>query len=558
VRLDEAIDDVERLPIEEVQLEGSKETFARCAASLLGARYQDFSSRLQDASARLTNGPGLISILDQMHQHLRRKNPVGLAGGHRFSIGDRIAVSDTPEYTSVIRLKPAKYCFNRARTKLNNYAWPGLQQFGPFDRESFARRTPRILLICPDKVAGRVGQAIKLFRDGISSLKDSRFDSGFAGVFALVNPEIKTLAVELFGVALNDIAATYRRVIEEHLSRDSKYDAAFTVLLDEHSALPDAINPYLTAKSILLSNGIPVQEAKISTLTKPPESLQYIFQNIATALYAKMGGIPWTVDHGETADDELVIGLGTAELSGSRLETRQRHVGITTVFRGDGNYLLANLSRECRYADYPKVLHDSTLEVLKEIKSRNAWKPGDTVRVVFHAFKPLKNVEVAQIIKFCVEEVGSGQNVEFAFLTVSHDHPFVLLDLAQSGISPRYGRGDRKGVYVPDRGLVVQLGKYTRLLCANGPQMMKRAALPQPTPLLLHLHKLSTYRDFPYLADQILKFTALSWRSTLPTDRPVTIQYSSLIAGLLARLQSIPDWSPAPLNTKLKTSKWFL
>src|SRR5262249_29140269 len=152
------------------------------------------------------------------------------------------------------------------------------------------------------------------------------------------------------------------------------------------------------------THSIPVQGVRLSTLTGSPYALQYPFQNLAVALYAKMGGIPWTIDHGLTVDDEIVIGMGTAELSGSRFEQRQRHIGITTVFRGDGNYLLANVSRECSYEQYPTVLQESTVQVLQEIKRRNAWRSGDTIRVVYHAFKPLKDVEVAGIVKACIEE----------------------------------------------------------------------------------------------------------------------------------------------------------
>jgi hypothetical protein len=103
-----------------------------------------------------------------------------------------------------------------------------------------------------------------------------------------------------------------------------------------------------------------------------------------------------------------------------------------------------------------------------------------------------------------------------------------------------------------------QLGRYTRLLCTNGPGLIKRVTSPLPSPVLVHLHPESTYRDLAYLTDQVLKFTALSWRSTLPAEKPVTIYYSELIAELLARLHAVPDWSPAVLNTKLRTSKWFL
>ena len=61
-----------------------------------------------------------------------------------------------------------------------------------------------------------------------------------------------------------------------------------------------------------------------------------------------------------------------------------------------------------------------------------------------------------------------------------------------------------------------------------------------------------------YLAEQALELTSLSWRSTLPTGRPVTIHYSELMADLLARLRAVSDWSPALLNTRMRHSRWFL
>jgi len=142
-------------------------------------------------------------------------------------------------------------------------------------------------------------------------------------------------------------------VILDVLARGEPPDAAIVIIADRDADLPDAVNPYWHSKAVLLMAGVATQHARLSKITDRPESLQYILQNFSIALYAKLKGIPWTVDHDLTIADELVIGVGAVELSGSRLEDRQRYVGITTVFRGDGNYLLGQLAAEAPYAEYP-------------------------------------------------------------------------------------------------------------------------------------------------------------------------------------------------------------
>jgi hypothetical protein len=540
----------------DVSLEPSTASFRRCLGHLLGDRYAAFEKERNRQEMNLLNGPAVHQLMGKMKEYLREASPLALTGGLECSITERIEVRNTSAYKSVSAAAPVEHCFDAARTKRHRHPWSGLQSFGPFSHETFPRKSPNVLVMCPDAAQGVTETFLRAFRDGLSFPRNSGYVAGFARTFGLANIQFSTVTVPLLENRTRTAAQLYRETAAQSLASSPLPDAGFVVMLDEYDRLPDPEDPYLQVKALFLMAGVPVQEVRLSTMKQSASSLQYILQNLAVALYAKMGGTPWTVDHDLTINDEIVIGMGTCELS-SRFAEKRRYVGITTVFRGDGNYLLSNLSRECEYDDYPSELKSSTIDVLNEIKARNGWRAGDTVRIVFHSYKPLRNVEVSEIMAESVRAIGEGLNIQFAFLTVSHDHPFLALDLKQQGIS-RHPGAPRKGEYAPDRGVMVRVGRYTQLLCTNGPRLIKREESPLPIPLLVHLHPQSTFRDLPYLTEQVLKFTSLSWRSVLPARNPVTIYYSELIARLLARLRVVKDWSPAMLNVRLRSSKWFL
>ena len=557
VYLSASFDDIAQIPESSVWVEGNRRSFKRCLNVLLRGGYETFDKRRADAEGELLGGPGTEQLCRTMGQVLEKNSPIPITSSIECHVVGRITPSNDGGYKTVVDVGQGEYCFDPAKKKRAAYAWLGIERFGPYSRETFPKKSPRILVLCPDKASGKVGQFIGSLSQGITSVANSKYAGGLAKLFHLHNPEFVTTTVPLLGAGAKEACTKYRDAIETTLRKTADFDAALVAILDEHANIEDATNPYLHAKAMLLNAGVPAQEFRMATATQTAYGLQYVLQNIALSLYAKMGGVPWTVDQGLAVDDEVVIGMGTAELSGSRFEKRQRHIGITTVFRGDGNYLLGHLSRDCGYDEYPRLLEENTSRVLDELRERNGWRDGDTVRVVFHAHKPLKKIEVARVVKACVDKVGSGLHVQFAFLTVSHDHPFRVIDPDFTGILDRRTQ-ETKARMVPPRGRVVQLGRFTRLLCTKGATLIKRPITPLPAPVLISLHQESTYRDLQYLSEQVLKFTNLSWRGTQPAEDPVTIYYSELIAKLLSRLQSVPGWSPTILNTRLRHSMWFL
>ncbi len=558
VRLRNSFDGIDSIENDKVWVEGNKSSFKRCLTRILGARFVDFERERERHESRFMSGPGLETICKTMEDEVFKKNnKVDLWSSQSCRVLYRIRADNVNDYKTVVDVSQGDYCFDPAKRKRSAYAWQGLQQYGPYSRDTFHAKSPRILVVVPDKTTGTVAQFIAAFRHGVSSVSNSQFAGGFGKVFHLHNPEFVTVPVSLVGTQGDSVCKAYRKTIEDALRQSTDYQAAMVAILDEHSQLEGRLNPYLHAKSMLLTAGIPVQEFRIATASASPFNLQYILQSMSVSLYAKMGGVPWTIDQGLAVDDEVVIGMGTGEVSGSRFEQRQRFVGITTVFRGDGNYLLGHLSRDCTYEEYPAVLEESTAQVLKELRERNGWQNGNTVRVVFHAHKPLKRIEIARIVKRSVDAAGQGLNVQFAFLNLAKDHCFRVTDPQAAG---RTARNSNESIakMVPPRGRIVQLGRFTRLLCTKGPTLVKRSVTPLPAPVLIHLHQDSTYRDLQYLSEQVLKFTNLSWRGTMPSEDPVTVYYSSLIGSLLGKLRDIDGWSVNALNIRLRHSMWFL
>lgn len=138
-------------------------------------------------------------------------------------------------------------------------------------------------------------------------------------------------------------------------------------------------------------------------------------------------------------------------------------------------------------------------------------------------------------------------------MTVSDYHPFLIFDTTQSGVGY-----EKKGQFIPERGVNWILDDHTCLLQLKGPKDTKTTKHGFSNPVLVRIHAKSTYEDLNTITQQIFNFTYLSWRSFLPVQQPVTILYSDLIAKQLSMLKMIDTWKPEIVTSLLKAKKWFL
>jgi hypothetical protein len=544
-------------------LEPSTETFTRLFRQALGDdAYEQFQRAEWTLRTEEVCGRSYVDRLRSVADHLRKTGPLAIAPSISAAFGDIISLNTGGRTPSATQLPDVEYCFSWDRTNIHKYPANGLAAFGPFDGTTFDTKEPSLLVVCPADARHDVDTFVRALRDG-SPARDNRpqrFAGGLLGIYRLNRLNIRFAAVDLSG--RGSIAQRYVDVLRDELGRDRAPDVALVVVPDEH-AFAEVDNPYLRAKAFLLAQGVPSQEVRLSIVRTRLSQLPFILENIAVAIYAKLGGCPWTIRPSLPITKEIVIGMAHAEFGG-RYSPRRRLMGITTVFSSDGTYLLAAGSQRCEYDEYPQVLATSVRETLSRLAKEQRWMAGEVVRLVFHAPKPLTGTEIETIAEVALQTLDSGIQFESAFLTIEMDHPFKVVAPNEPGREKIVERLDGRsgkalvGECAPRRGLVVDLGRSRRLLCVNGPLLMKREGESIPQPLQISLHKKSTYTDMTALARQVFHFTGLSWRSMLPVTEPVTIFYPRLIAQLLSRLSTLPEWDDGLLDTRLRRSRWFL
>ena len=558
--LADAKDDVRSVDANEVRLE--KRAFPDYMAHRFQGDYQLIAAALEKARADLRSGPAKLQRIKSFVDFFASRQHV-LAPGISFKFLPLLSDSAMGLFPSVETTPKPTYIFDQTGSKTDTWNDQGLNQHGPYTSKVFTPNRPRLCVICQKAQKGSVEQFLHKFINGIvlpaqpsgyrGKPQRKYFEKGFLRKYAL-----QDVTYEFF-LAEDRQPRSYKEACGQALEKHgagTKCDLALVQIEESFHDLPVEQNPYFIAKQSFLAHQIPVQEFEIETAQKPDRDLQFSLNNMALATYAKLNGIPWLLKANPTIAHELVIGLGSASIAEGRLGDRERYVGITTVFSGDGNYHLTNVSRAVTMDDYQTAFLDALRKAVSKVQQDMNWQAKDHVRLVFHAsFKRFNKNEI-NAVKALMAELGDYE-VEYAFLQLSEEHPYLIFDTSQNGAFD-YDTKRSKGVYAPRRASTLQLSNRDLLLCLTGPNEVKRPEDGMPSPLLLSLHKDSSFADMTYLTRQVFAFACHSWRTFLPGSVPVTIQYSDLIARTLGHLSLLDKWDPDVMLGRIGKTRWFL
>ena len=409
---------------------------------------------------------------------------------------------------------------------------------GPFDASRFNPKKPNILLLFREQNRGGMTQ---FFGSLVNGIPDSRFfKKGLAALYQLHD------VTHVLAPVGGDSPDNYEEALEEAITSSSdSFDLVLVECSEDSKNYPPQDNPYLRVKAKAMSLGIPVQSVR-DTHVRNKSIHGSSLGPLALQIYAKMGGQAWRLNASHLVDHELVVGLGNALTRSNSWQNPEtsRVVGLTTLFSGDGSYVLGENLPAVKYQDYFEQLLKYLERSIDEIAAENGWQEGDNVRIVFHVFKPLKNIEV-DVVEQLVKKF-TKYKIVFAFVTVATRHPWLMY------------RKRGNTVEACERGENLILDSHSALVQMKSGNQRTNRSHRTPFPVKVSMHEKSTFKDIQYVSQQILDFSYISWLGFFPKDLPVTIYFSNLMADLSRKLEQIDGWNPTVVQTHFRRKKWFL
>ena len=555
--LEDHRENFETVAASESRLSAGRVDFDWCVHQLLGSTAEQVLTDANLRAAELHSGPGRLKMIKETLAFLRTQTLEAIPGAV-FKIG-RLLDSKQAGFPMLEMIAKPSLVFDPSGTRTDRWSERGIKNNGPYDQRTFTPKKLNIAVICQSRHEGQVEAFVAKFLDGMPDVKTgrqgretARYGDGFLRRFQLERPNVQTFTTT--NPSVSGYQEACKKALEYAANFAIRWDLALVQIEEDFKKLPGPLNPYYGTKAMLLKNHVAVQNFRLETIRQDPNRLVFTMNQMSLASYAKLGGRPWLLGAEQTVAHELVIGVGSHVASDSRIGGGTRHVGITTVFSSDGGYHLSERTNVVPFENYSAALAETLRSTVIRVRDEDNWKSTDRVRLIFHMFKPAKDVE-ADAIKAAVEALDLD-NVTYAFLHIAPTHPFVIFDMNQKG-QPSYA--PTKGILGPTRGLHLKLGDYQSLVVFSGASELRQETDGLPRACLLKLHRNSTFGDMTYLARQAFDFTAHSWRIMAPERFPITIKYSDLIAQCLTGLKQVPGWDDDAVKFReIGRTPWFL
>lgn len=495
------------------------------------------------------------------------RNPLGLT-----SPGD--GSSDGLYYPeTALRFRPLS-----SSGQIVDQKW-GLDNIGPYDQSMSSRpfKEIEVRLIVPDdpRIVEQAQKLMEFLASGYAARPGTRYpDTPYKGMSKLFKAPLRFDPQKIIRVQpkLSSYEDGVREVTRSwYMSRREPGVIALVVVPSQYPTDVEWTmeeDPYLRAKSLLLSKGLPSQMIEVGKLAGVVDEhvpLGHLLWTLALDMYVKLGGKPWTLQQ-SIENVGCLVGIGFG-LSPYR-KTKHIYAGVASVFDHNGEWLrivpeqMTLSDREYEDLGSRRIISGSSsykiaegtayrlvkqaLELYGQTSSQRSDNQSRR-QVVIHKNGPIHDCEANGFMRAIAEHMSPNVlGKRFALVSVIKNHGIRL-----------YGNQDpnQRMNRTVTRGAAKLLDDNTAVISTSGKILISRPTkswynfqgVGTPEPLLLErylpqpkalqevgLGAAETY-SIHEIAEQVLALTRLHW-GTMRTDvrLPVTSLYAQKVAAFIA------------------------
>lgn len=326
-----------------------------------------------------------------------------------------------------------------------------------------------------------------------------------------------------------DDAATLPEKLEAFLRQEypgEKYPTTLAIVIGpykKYESQEEESETYYKVKKLLLDKEISSQFVSNSSIRD--SNFHYFLPNIAVAILAKLGGIPWKLDNKRY--NELVVGFNIRKYG------ENTFLGSAVLFNNEGKLGRVQGFPQGSDREIINYLRDAILQYSKEF--------GEADRLVIHYYKPPRKDEV--------------RHIELLLKDLNLTVPFAMVEIndSKSKMDVCFDTGYQMGM--PESGVYVKIGRDEYLLFNNNRyQQQPVRKIEEELPVKVKIYFADT-GGFHHkeLITQVYEFSRLNWKGLKQKSQPVTTTYSKMIAEFSANFGGA-----IPANIVAQTTPWFI
>lgn len=289
---------------------------------------------------------------------------------------------------------------------------------------------------------------------------------------------------------------------------------------------------YYKIKKILLEKNIPSQFIHRNKLFE--ENFHFSLPNIAIAMLAKCGGIPWKL--ATPHYNQLTVGFNIfTQKNGSKAQT---FLGSAVFFDNEG------IIRQVTGFSNSGIneITVSLISAISKYKNYKLEKKENIDKLVIHFYKTINNKDVQEIENITKENLGKDASFAIVEINDTKTTSDLCFDLEYDSL-------------MPHSGTYIQL-KPNEYLLFNNLRYWERPINPiTQEELPIKLRIFDPYNNFNSheLISQVYEFSRMYWKSLKQKAQPVTTIYSKLIANYVSGFgNTLPD------TDVTKKRVWFI